>query len=335
MKNNIYEKYNIQQLKNKIAELEKSKTSFEQNKITQDRVKENEKQFQTLFNSMREGFALCEVICDKKGIPIDYRFLKINPAFEKQSGMNAATSVGKTIKEIYPDIESKWIERYCRVGITQEAIHFEDYNHNTDKYYDVISFSPSKGKFAMIFRDITKQKKADLALQESEERLKIIFELAPDAIYLTDLKGIFIDGNKTAEDITGYKRKELIGKSFLKLKLLKAKDLLKVSKLLIKNVQGKGTGPDEFILNRKDDGQVPVEISTYPVKIKNKIVVLGIARDITERKRAEEKLISRNKELELYNEVTVGRELKMLELKKEINELLEKSGEKPKYKIPI
>ena len=48
-----------------------------------------------------------------------------------------------------------------------------------------------------------------------------------------------------------------------------------------------------------------------------------------------EKLKSRNKELETWAEVTTGRELKMLELKKEINELLEKSGKKPKYNIPI
>lgn len=67
----------------------------------------------------------------------------------------------------------------------------------------------------------------------------------------------------------------------------------------------------------------------------NPFAIVGIARDITERKRVEEKLISRNKELELFNEVTVDRELKMIELKKEINELLEKSGEKPKYKIII
>ncbi len=52
-------------------------------------------------------------------------------------------------------------------------------------------------------------------------------------------------------------------------------------------------------------------------------------------KRMEEKLISRNKELEIFNEVTVDRELKMIELKKEINELLKKSGKKPKYKIPV
>ncbi len=57
--------------------------------------------------------------------------------------------------------------------------------------------------------------------------------------------------------------------------------------------------------------------------------------DITKKKRAEEKLISRNKELESWAKVTADRELFMLNLKKEINELLEKSGKIPKYKIPI
>jgi hypothetical protein len=54
-----------------------------------------------------------------------------------------------------------------------------------------------------------------------------------------------------------------------------------------------------------------------------------------EKKLADEKLRSRNNELETWYEVSVGRELKMLELKKEINKLLEKYGEKPKYKIPV
>jgi PAS domain S-box-containing protein len=188
--------------------------------------------------------------------------------------------------------------------------------------------------YTKIQREINERKEMDDTLKNSEERLKIIFESAPDAIYLTDFKGTFLDGNKTAEDILGYQKEELIGKSFLTFKILPAKELLKASKLLLKNVQGKGTGPDEFHLIRKDGSQVPVEISTYPVKIKNKNVVLGIARDITERKQAEEKLKSRNKELETWAEVTTGRELFMLNLKKEINDLLEKYGEKPKYKIP-
>ena len=57
-------------------------------------------------------------------------------------------------------------------------------------------------------------------LEASEERLQIIFEHAPDGYYLSDLKGTFVDGNAAAERITGYKRGELIGSSFLKLKLL-------------------------------------------------------------------------------------------------------------------
>jgi PAS domain S-box-containing protein len=140
----------------------------------------------------------------------------------------------------------------------------------------------------VIARDMSERKKAEEELRNSEERLSILFELAPDAYYLNDLKGNFIDGNKAAEEVTGYAKNELIGKSFLKLKLLPRSQALKAAKLLAMNALGKPTGPDEFLLNRKDGTQVPVEIGTYPVKIKGKTVVLGIARDISIRKKDEQ-----------------------------------------------
>jgi PAS domain S-box-containing protein len=140
----------------------------------------------------------------------------------------------------------------------------------------------------LISSNITDRKKAEEELRNSEERLSVLFELAPDAYYLNDLKGNFIDGNKAAEEVTGYMKNELIGKSFLKLKLLPRNEALKAAKLLAMNALGKSTGPDEFVLNRKDGTQVPVEIRTYPVKIKDKTVVLGIARDITIRKKDEQ-----------------------------------------------
>ena len=59
----------------------------------------------------------------------------------------------------------------------------------------------------------------------------------------------------------------------------------------------------------------------------------NVSLDITERKRTEIKLKSRNRELEIFYEAAVNRELNMIELKKEINELLEGRGKKPKYKI--
>jgi PAS domain S-box-containing protein len=138
-----------------------------------------------------------------------------------------------------------------------------------------------------IFWDVSEQKKAGEELRDSEERLKILFEYAPDAYYLNDLEGNFVDGNKAAERITGYKREELIGKSFLKLNLLPLNQMPKALAVLAKNVLGQPTGPDEFILNRKDGTQLAVEITTYVVKIKGRTLVLGIARDITERKKRE------------------------------------------------
>jgi len=138
--------------------------------------------------------------------------------------------------------------------------------------------------------DITDRMRAEERLANSEERLKILFESAPDAYYLSDLKGKFIDGNKAAENLLGYKRDELVGMNFTQLNLLQLKDLPRAAKNLAKNALGKNTGPEEFILNRKDGSPVPVEIRTHPVKIKDKTVVLGIARNTTERMQAKETL---------------------------------------------
>jgi len=136
----------------------------------------------------------------------------------------------------------------------------------------------------------TEHRRVEDKLKSSEERLSILFKFAPDAYYLSDLKGNFVDGNKAAEEMIGYKRGELIGKNFLKLRLLPPKQIPKAAALLAKNVMGQSTGPSEFILNRQDGSQVVAEIRTFPVKIRGKTLVLGIARDITERKRAEEEL---------------------------------------------
>lgn len=306
-------------------------SEINERKDATEELEKSEEQFQSLFDSMREGFALCEVICDKKGIPIDYRFLMINPAFEQQSGMKASTSIGKTIKEIYPNIEQKWIDRYGRVGITQEAIHFVDYNHNTDKYYNAVAFSPSRGKFAMLFRDITKSK-------QTEDKIKFLSEItqqASDSVITTDLDFNITWVNDAFKKLFGYEIEEIIGKPP---DLLNAEPLSdEIQKEIYKTVVGGNTYKGEALNIKKDGSVFQCEFSVFPMLDDKGAIIAysGHQRDISERKQVEEKLISRNKELELFNEVTVGRELKMIDLKKEINELLEKSGEKPKYKIPI
>ena len=127
-------------------------------------------------------------------------------------------------------------------------------------------------------------------LKASEERMKILYEYAPDAYYLSNIKGELVDGNKAAEKMSGYKKEELIGKNFSDLKILPKNQLPLALKNLAKNALGFPTGPDEFILTRKDGKNITTEIRTYPVKIKGQKLVLGIARDITERKKTEKAL---------------------------------------------
>ena len=140
-------------------------------------------------------------------------------------------------------------------------------------------------------QDLLKRQKSMLeSLEKSEEKFRVLFEFAPDAYYLNDLEGTFIDGNRTAVELLGYKKEELIGKTFLELNLLSPDQFPKAAELLSKNLEGKATGPDEFILNRKNGEIVLVEIRTLPTEIDGHNIVLGIARDVSERKRLETSL---------------------------------------------
>lgn len=135
--------------------------------------------------------------------------------------------------------------------------------------------------------DITDRKRIEQALQESEERLKILFQFAPDAYFLHDLEGRFLDFNKAAAELLGYKKDEIIGERFMSLNMMHPDDISKAAEVGKKNAEGIAVGPDEYTIIRKDGKEIPVEIVTHPVKIRNKTVVLSIARDVTDRKQAE------------------------------------------------
>ncbi|MFC1967498.1 PAS domain S-box protein [Chloroflexota bacterium] len=134
----------------------------------------------------------------------------------------------------------------------------------------------------------TERQQAEERIIEAEKLMRSYLKKAPDGIYISDLKGAFIYGNDKAEEITGYKREELIGKNFLQLKLLPAKYLKKAAGLLARSAAGKTTGPDELELVRKDGGRVFVEITTTSVTRYGGKVVLGFVRDVTRRREEEE-----------------------------------------------
>jgi PAS domain S-box-containing protein len=115
----------------------------------------SEERYRTLNRSMIQPMALHEVICDSAGVPVDYCFLDVNPAFETLMGKSSTEIVGRTVRELLPVTEEYWIETYGQVALTGQSAHFQNYSQALDRHFDVVAFSPRAGQFAVVATDIT------------------------------------------------------------------------------------------------------------------------------------------------------------------------------------
>ena len=145
---------------------------------------ESEHRYHTLFNCMDEGYCVVEMLFDTQHQPVDYRFIEVNTAFEKQSGLENAT--GKTILELIPDFNPELITKYGQVALTGEPMRFEHEVVELNRWFDVYAFrikTPEHNKIAILFNNITNSKLTQLALIENEERLQAFVKSSSDAIY--------------------------------------------------------------------------------------------------------------------------------------------------------
>ena len=139
----------------------------------EDALRDSEERYRSLFDNMTEGFALHEIITDETGRPCDYRFLDINPAFERLTGFRRPDIMGRRVLEVLQDIAPYWIETYGRVALTGQPITFERYYPAPlNRWYEVHAFRPGPRQFAVVFIDITMRKRTEEALLESEKRLE-------------------------------------------------------------------------------------------------------------------------------------------------------------------
>ncbi len=147
-------------------------------KEAERRLKLNEEKYRSLFNSIDEAFSLCQIILDEQGRPMDYQILEANQAFEMMTGISRSDALKKTARTLVPGLEEWWIQTYGRVALGGQPIRFENWVEGIDRYFTVYAFPRGEGKFAIIFRDITSQKKTAAALRESEERRRLAVEAA-------------------------------------------------------------------------------------------------------------------------------------------------------------
>jgi PAS domain S-box-containing protein len=116
--------------------------------------------YKTLIRLSPFGFAYHQIVLES-GRPIDYRFLEVNEAFEKLTGLSAAQIIGKTVKEIIPGIADgkfNWIEAYGELALNGGTKSFESYSSPLKRWYKVLAYSPEKNYFATLFSDITAEK---------------------------------------------------------------------------------------------------------------------------------------------------------------------------------
>jgi PAS domain S-box-containing protein len=132
-------------------------------------LKKRERQYRLLFQNLTMAFALHEILLDEAGNPIDYRFLEVNPAFEKQTGLKASEILGKTVRQVLPKTEPYWIETYGRVALTGEPIQFEHYSAALGKHYNVTAYCPEPGQFACLFLDITESVELKKRLMQAQK----------------------------------------------------------------------------------------------------------------------------------------------------------------------
>ena len=286
------------------------------NKTSEHALRSARKRFERVFENSFDGILLLNAA----GI-----ILMANQAFERLSGHAAGETIGMRFSDVlFPgpgsyecgngtsaqignDFEEEIKNVFSRLHVQGTLSGWQTWLIKKDcsaifVEHSLATLSGPNNRtagFLCIIRDITEKTILLAALQKSDARFRTFFEYAPDAIYISDVSGIFIDGNRSAEQLTGYSREELIGRNYFDLALLSPEQFPRALELLERNIAGNPTGPDEFDLQCRDGQLKTVEICTYPLFIEGERCVLGVAHDVTGRKRAEAALNKARESLEV------------------------------------
>jgi PAS domain S-box-containing protein len=138
-----------------------------------EQLRASEERYRTLFESVDQGFCIFEMIFDEQERPVDYRFLEMNQMFEAHTGLHDA--VGKTAKEMIPNLDGYWFDTYGRVALTGEPVRFENEAPAMGRWFDVYATrlgGAGSRRVALLFSDITARK------QSEETLLKLAKDLA-------------------------------------------------------------------------------------------------------------------------------------------------------------
>ncbi len=338
----------ISEQKERELEIEKYQNNLEVlvNKRTEELIKYQEK-LEDMVEDRTLQFQLSEekhrALLDNSSDAImrfdkKLRHLYVSPSILELTGMNPEKFIGKTHEELgFPsDLNEFWHNAILEVFNSKNKNRVE-FQLPNGKWIDW-TLAPEfnmEGEVETVLtsaRDITENHLIRTKLNENMERYRVLFNSGSDAIfvnqYLPNNKvGKFIEVNDVACKMLGYKREELLEMLPEETSPIDSEEYQQILKELNKYKHI----IFESVLIKKDGSKIDVEINSHLFMLNNALTILCIARNITWRKQNEELLLRKTKELEMFNETMLNREMRVIELKEEVNKLAEKLKEKPPY----
>ncbi len=253
-------------------------------------IKEKDK-YRLLIENLPDGFAYHKMVLDSSGKPLDYVFLEVNSSFETLTGLSRENIIGKKVTEVYSGIKSlgfDWIDIYGKVAATGQSIHFQQYFELAEYWYEITAYSDQPGYFAVVFHDITENKKAEEELRQREKNFFTLVENTPDMVVRFNLDLQHIYCNAAVEHQLGVPVHGFIGKTFLEIDGSPPEQLKSMHQLLQKALE---TGEEQ---QTEQSFPLPSGQKYFQTRIvserdeKGRIEsLLSVSRDITERKQAE------------------------------------------------
>ena len=250
---------------------------IEDQKIAEDRLRNSEEKFRSLYDSMKEGVALHRLLYDPSGRAVDYVIESVNPAYETLVGLKASDVTGQKASTVYGMQTAPYLDVYASVAETGKPVRFEILFEPMGKSFLISVTTPSKGRFATVFEDITERKKAEV----EHKRLMTAIEQSGEAIVITDPNGNIQYVNPAFVAVRGYSLDEVVGQN---LRIFKSgqQDEAFYRELWETLSSGK-TWTGRFINKRKDGTLYTEEATISPVCDENGKIInyVSASRDIT------------------------------------------------------
>ncbi|MCJ2086256.1 PAS domain S-box protein [Methylobacterium sp. E-005] len=161
--------------------------------------------WRNLFSHLHEGFLVGEAVRDGEGRITDWRYVEVNCAWSDLVGIPPERAIGRTVREVFPDLEDVWIEEFAQVVETGEPVTFKRQSSILDRWYEGRAQRLSPDTFTVLFLDVTEQVLAERAVRAQQAQLLTMMESVPIGIMLAEApSGRILMGNRRLADILGH-----------------------------------------------------------------------------------------------------------------------------------